>query len=223
MNLTNQQQQVFDAIKEFMDSDASVFILKGYAGTGKTTVALGTANLLVQYGYYDGIVYIISPTQEERQGYLPGSLEEKSAPYIEPLQQAMVACGIQVSTSLISSDNMKAQKEGTAYIEFMVDTYLRGCNFENKVVIIDETQNYRGRDLKKTLTRIHDNCKVIIIGHTEQCDLKRDRETSGFYQYLNAFQHYLEKYPDDKRVKICELTENHRGWFSTFCDDVELL
>ena len=38
MTLTKQQQQVFDAIKEFMDSDASVFILKGYAGTGKTTM-----------------------------------------------------------------------------------------------------------------------------------------------------------------------------------------
>ena len=41
------------------------------AGTGKTTIATGVANLLVQHGEYDGIVYIAAPVQEEKLGYMP--------------------------------------------------------------------------------------------------------------------------------------------------------
>lgn len=58
MTLTKQQQHVFDAIKEFMDSDASVFILKGYAGTGKTTIVKVIADYLAQNQH----VYLMAPT-----------------------------------------------------------------------------------------------------------------------------------------------------------------
>jgi len=58
MNLTNQQQQVFSAIKDFMDGDASVFILKGYAGTGKTTMVKVIAEYLAQ----SREVYLMAPT-----------------------------------------------------------------------------------------------------------------------------------------------------------------
>ena len=58
MTLTNQQQQVFNAIKDFMDGDASVFILKGYAGTGKTTMVKVIAEYLAQRRE----VYLMAPT-----------------------------------------------------------------------------------------------------------------------------------------------------------------
>lgn len=58
MNLTNQQQHVFSAIKDFMDGDASVFILKGYAGTGKTTMVKVIAEYLAQ----SREVYLMAPT-----------------------------------------------------------------------------------------------------------------------------------------------------------------
>lgn len=58
MTLTKQQQQVFDAIKAFMDSDASVFILKGYAGTGKTTMVRVIADYLSQ----SRAVHLMAPT-----------------------------------------------------------------------------------------------------------------------------------------------------------------
>ena len=58
MTLTKQQQQVFDAIKEFMNSDASVFILKGYAGTGKTTMVKVIADFLIQ----SRNVHLMAPT-----------------------------------------------------------------------------------------------------------------------------------------------------------------
>ena len=193
-----------------------VILCNAKAGTGKTTISLGTANLLVQYGLYNGIIYIMAPTQEQKQGYLPGGVEEKSAPYMEPLVEAMNTLGIS-PMALVNDCTMDNLKSGDAYIRFTVDTYLRGCNFENKVVIIDESANFYFDEMKKVLTRIHDNCKVIIIGHDGQCDLYKHKERSGFIPYLDAFKNI----EDDSRVSICNLHTNHRGWFSNFCDNVE--
>ena len=58
MILTKQQQQVLDSIKEFMNGDASVFILRGYAGTGKTTMVKVIAEYLIQ----NRDVYLMAPT-----------------------------------------------------------------------------------------------------------------------------------------------------------------
>ena len=184
------------------------------AGTGKTQIAVATANLLVQYGIYSGIVYVVSPTQEQVQGYIPGDMETKSAPYMELLYEALIKIGVNPTTSILSSDNIRGMKEGTAFIECMTHTFLRGCNFENKVIILDESQNFYNDQLKKTLTRIHDNCKVIVIGHTGQVDLYKNPERSGFSRYLEHFK-------GDDRTAICELTVNHRGWISTHADELE--
>lgn len=210
----DEEQKIFrDAI---YDPNNLVVVCNAKAGTGKTTISLGVANLLVQYGFYDGIVYIAFPTQEQRQGYLPGTAEEKNAPYMEPLVEALYTLNIVPEQVLISESNIQAMKNGTAYIQFITDTYLRGCNFENKIVIVDEAQNSYYDTLKKTLTRLHDNCKLVLIGHTEQCDLYKHQEKSGFRPYLKAFSEC-----EDSRVQICNLSINHRGWISTFCDNVK--
>lgn len=213
LNLDDEQKHFRDLI---YDPEKLIIMCNSKAGTGKSTVSLGVANILVQYGFYDGIIYIMSPTMEQKQGYLPGDQESKSAPYMEPLIESLYTLGLEPRHVIKSESNMDALKNGTAYIEFTVDTYLRGCNFENKVVIIDEAQNFYFDDLKKTLTRIHDSCKTIVIGHTKQCDLYKKPERSGFQIYLDAFSKC-----NDPRVAICELKTNHRGWVSTFCDNVE--
>ena len=212
------EQEIFrDAI---WDPEKTIVVCNAKAGTGKSTIAVGTANLLVQYGRYDGIIYIMSPTQEERMGYLPGTLEEKAAPYMQPLVDAMITLGIP-EYALMSDDNIKGAKTGDAYIQFMTEIYLRGCNLDNKVIIIDEAANYHFDSLKKTLTRIHDSAKVILIGHTGQCDLFRHPERSGFKPYLDAFQREVDNGGHHaNNIAICHLTQNHRGWLSNFCDNV---
>ena len=204
-------------VNSIWDLKKIAIICNAKAGTGKTTLALGVANLLYQYGLYDRITYIISPTQEQRQGFLPGDQASKTEPYIQPLVDALLTLGINPQTAIISENNIQALKNGSAYIEFKADTYLRGINLENRVVIIDEAQNFYFDDLKKTLTRIHDNCKIIIIGHTEQCDIYKKPERTGFGPYLKAFNSC-----NDERLEVCQLTINHRGWFSNFCDNVNL-
>ena len=199
-----------------------VTICNSRAGSGKSLVSIGTANLLVQYGLYSGISYIVFPTMEQKQGFIPGDPDDKNAPYMRPLRDALYSLDLNPDIVIKSNDNLQAIKDGRAYIDFMSHTYLRGTNFENQVVIIDEFQNGYGDECKKILTRMHDSCKIIIIGHSAQCDLYKHSNKSGFIPYLNAFTKYRDENPDDERVAICELRINHRGWFSNFCDDVEV-
>ena len=207
--LDDEQKNFRDAI---WDREKLIVFCNAKAGTGKTFIATATANLLVQYGLYDGIVYISSPTQEGKLGFLPGEIEDKIAVYSEPFLEALIKLNINPHTA-INQANILNQKNGTGYIDAITHVYLRGCNFENKVIILDEAQNYYFDELKKTLTRMSDNCKVIVIGHSGQIDLYHNPENSGFVRYLEHFK-------DDPRTAVCELNKNYRGWIASHADEL---
>lgn len=210
LELDDEQKQFRDAI---WNPEKLIIWCDSKAGCGKTTIATATANLLCQYGRYQGIVYIAAPVQEHTQGYIPGTIESKSEPYFTPFYQALDKIGVNLNTSMYN--DIINEKNGTAYIECMTHTYLRGTNFENKVIIIDEAANFYVDELKKVLTRIHDSCKTIVIGHSQQCDLYHNPERSGFVKYLDFFQA-----KQDNRVAVCKLTKNYRGWVSTTADEL---
>ena len=213
LRLDEDQKNFRDSI---WDREKEIVFCNARAGTGKTTIAVGTANLLVRYGIYKKIIYIMSPVQEIRQGYLPGGLSEKSAPYMQPLKDALLKIGEVPDLVIDSEDNIIGRKEGTAYIFCETHTFMRGINLEEAVVIIDEAENFYFDELKKVLTRIcSDTSKVIVIGHDGQCDLYKHPERSGFVPYLNAFRD-----SNDNRVGICKLEKNYRGWVSNFADSV---
>ena len=209
MILDEEQVAFVDAIK---DLSKTIVFCDAPAGTGKTTLAMGAANILVQdrRNDLDGIVYIVSPYGEGKQGYLPGSITEKSEVYYEPAHQAMIEVGMNPNAD-ICGESMTAKKRGEGFVKLLTHTYLRGTNLQKKVVILDESQNYTVAELKKVLTLCHDSCKVIVIGHTGQIDIKGE---SGFAKYLEHFQ-------DQERCAVCRLTTNHRGWLSTFADMLE--
>lgn len=206
LKLDEDQKSFRDSI---LDDNNLIIFCNSVAGTGKTLIATACANLLYEMNKYKGIVYIASPTQEQKQGYLKGSLEEKSEPYFAPFYDALSTLKINQNTCLMS-DIMNC-KNGRAYIQCMTHTFQRGTNLENKVVIIDEAQNFYTDELRKVLTRIHDSCKVIVIGHSGQIDLYKHPDNSGFIRYQRWFK-------DQDHVAICDLTINHRGWISSHAD-----
>lgn len=206
----NDEQKAF--AESIWNPDNLIVFCNSKAGTGKTTVAVGVANMLVQYGLYDGIVYIAAPVQEEKLGYMPGDLQDKISFYFDPLYQALLKLNINPNTA-INQMNIENQKNGTGYIDAITHVFLRGQNFENKVVICEESQNLYCDELKKVLTRIHDNCKTIVIGHSGQCDLYHYPERSGFAPYIDHFA-------NEPYAKVCELTKNYRGKVSTHADEL---
>lgn len=210
--MTLDEEQV-EFVKAIEDLRKSIVFCDAAAGTGKTTLAMGAANILVQdkRNKLNEIVYIVSPYGEGKQGYLPGSITEKSEVYYEPAYQAMVEVWMNPYSDVCTRTLTEKRKSGDGFVTMLTHTYLRGTNLQNKVVIIDEAQNFTVAELKKVLTRIHDSCKVIVIGHTGQIDING---RSGFARYLEHFE-------GQEKCKVCRLTTNHRGWLSTFADELE--
>ena len=193
--------------------EKTIIFCNSPSGTGKTQIAIGVANMLVKYGFYEGILGVVSPCEETRQGYLPGDITQKSAVYFEPFYQAMIECGMNPDID-ISDESLTNDKNGTSFVNLITHTFTRGSSFRNKVIILDEFQNFAFKDAKKILTRCADDSKIIVIGHDGQCDLE-DESNSGFLPYIEHFK-------DDPRCAVCELKTNYRGWVSSHADALRL-
>lgn len=112
---------------------------------------------------------------DEQMGFLPGTLEEKFAPYFEPFRRVMVDHFSQT----VMENLMKRGR-----IEVAPLAYLRGLTFENAVVILDEAQNTTPAQMKLFLTRIGEGCTVIINGDNDQKDI---RGKSGLEDAIQRF------------------------------------
>jgi len=161
------------------------------------------------------IIFIMSPVEERSLGYRGGNADEKALDYFSPLHDALLELEISPTNSvktLIELDpNVDKQKLSEAFVTQAVHTFLRGKNIMNKTVIISEAQNFTRGELKKTLTRIHDNCKVVIEGQPEQSDIRREK--SGFEPYIELFK------KQDFAVHH-EFTVNFRGRIATVSDSL---
>lgn len=211
LQLTEEQVKFRDAI---YDGDYDIIFSNSKAGTGKTQIAVATAKLLVANKGFDGLVYIVSAGNMEKMvGFLPGTIEEKIAPYSQPLEDALIKIGEQPEKAIFNA-NGDPKKQGSAWVDCISHTFLRGVNFENKVVIIDEFQNMYLDEAKKVLTKMHDSCRVICIGHSQQCDLYKNKQNSGFVKYIDHFSKY-------DRCAVVNLTTNFRGWMAQAADELE--
>ena len=209
-----------DEQREYVDSmiDNPVTIVNSVAGTGKTMLSVACAAYLQMKLYY-----IFSPTQEKCLGYRPGSQSEKEFEYTAPLRCALEALNFNPDQCVYSESRANdprfcktmamQEKKGDIWVYPMSHVFARGTNIDNKFVIIDEAQNFTREELKKVITRIHDNCKLVIIGHTGQCDLD-NKSNSGFGDYL-------EFYKTKDYAKICNLTKNFRGVISRDADTID--
>ena len=142
----------------------------GPAGTGKTYTAVALAVKALRNKEIKRIV-LTRPAVEagENLGFLPGDLQDKLDPYLQPLYDAL-------------RDMIPPQKL-TSYIEDKVIeiaplAFMRGRTLDNAYVILDEAQNATSMQLKMFLTRMGNNAKFLITGDITQIDLPK-HQTSG--------------------------------------------
>ncbi|GMK47621.1 hypothetical protein PghCCS26_47510 [Paenibacillus glycanilyticus] len=191
--MTDEQRKYVDSI-----FDRQLTIVNARSGTGKTTLAVAAAKLLGR-----PLVYVFSPVEEGRMGFRPCTQREKESAYITPLTDALYEIGENPARAIYDPDNAEAQKRGDVWVYPMSHVFARGMNLKGKTVVISEAQNFTRGELKKILTRIHDDCTVIIEGHTKQCDLPNAAK-SGFAPYIEHFR-------NEPYAAVCELTVNFRG------------
>jgi len=179
------------AIEALMDPDIPLVTLTGLAGSGKTFLALmaGLANLRNNKGSsfnetldgYDRLVITrtLQPVGKDL-GYLPGTMEDKMAPWLMPIL-----------------DNVRHAFKDISYFQMMVEKgeievapipYIRGRTFNSSFVIVDEAQNATIHELKTIITRIGTNSKIILLGDVDQIDTPYiDRQSSGLSIVIDRF------------------------------------
>lgn len=203
------EPKLTDEQREYVDSifDNQLTIVNAKAGTGKTTLAVACAAVIGK-----PLIYTFAPVEERVMGFTPGTQEEKESKYITPLIDALTEIGEDPRLALYRESNPDFMNDNT-WIRAMSHVYMRGTNIKDSTLIIDEAQNMTRGDLKKILTRVHDTTKVVIIGHTEQCDLP-DPKKSGFAPYIEHFR-------DEPYCKVVELTKNFRGELASHADELK--
>lgn len=153
------------SIDALLRDEIELVILTGVAGSGKTFLALAYALSKIENSQYNRII-LSRPKQdlERDEGYLPGGENDKIMPYMMPFYDNARSMG----------ESQKFQRminrgEDTFGITFQPLEKIKGRSFENSIVIIDEAEDMRYREIKSSLTRIN-NSKVIICGDIEQID-----------------------------------------------------
>ena len=192
---TEKQGEYIKAIEEF-----DQVIVLGPAGTGKTYIAATVASNLYTTKAIDKII-ITRPNVAAGKsiGYFPGTLEEKMMPWVMPVLEVL-------HWNLGKGAVETGIKNGN--IEIAPFETMRGRSFQDAFVILDEAQNVTPHEMKMFLTRVGQNCKVILNGDIQQSDLG---ETSGLSKAIHIAKKHMipvpvvEFTPDDiVRSDLCK-------------------
>lgn len=200
--------------EDFFGDEVLVITNSSKSGSAKTFTSIACA-----YAEYlnkgKEIVFIMSPAEEKSVGHRPGDFNTKALDYFSPLHDALMEFDLNpmqvVTTMLELNQNVEKEKMKDAFVTQTLHTFLRGSNISDKTVVISEAQNFTRGELKKTLTRLHDSCTVVIEGQPEQSDIKRSQ--SGFEPYIELFKDY-------DFARHHEFTKNFRGVISTVSDSL---
>lgn len=154
-----------------------IIIATGPAGTGKTLFATEYGLKQFLMGSFEKIIFTRPAVcVDEDLGYLPGTLEEKLAPYIRPIYDILYR--------FLSQEDVSRLIENKT-IEISPLAYMRGRTFKNTWIIADEMQNSTISQMKMLLTRLGENSRMVITGDLEQHD--RGTEINGLHDFLEKF------------------------------------
>lgn len=189
VQLNEEQKQAKEVIL-----NSKITVIKGQAGSGKSLVAAQVAlDLLFRREVEKVILTRPAVTSGEEIGFLPGSKEDKLAPYTAAIYDNMYR--------LYNKEKIdKCVVDGQ--IEVIPLAFMRGRNLTNCCVVVDEGQNITHRQMELLLGRICNGTKMIVCGDIQQIDL-RDKKLSGFNFISTNFK-------EVNGFSVVTLKTNHR-------------
>lgn len=162
----------------------TITVCSGFAGTGKTIFAVITAVNQLKQGTINQIIITRPLTCVGRNiGSLPGSLQERSAPYFAHVEDYF--------KEILEKEYYTLLKQEV--IKYVPTELMRGHTYDDAIIIVEESQNLSIHQMKTVISRIGKNSKCVISGDVTQKDTD-SRETNGLLFCMNNF----EKPPLDK-------------------------
>lgn len=155
-------------------------LLTGESGTGKTFLGMALALEDISRKKHTKLTIVRSAVATRNQGYLPGNAKEKMEEYERPYHDMCLKL-FNVAERMLKPYQ---QLLGNGTIELISTSYIRGTTLENTIILIDEFQNMNEHELYTVLTRVGENCRVIISGDIKQSDLLK--ESSGYPRVVAA-------------------------------------
>ena len=204
-----EQHFAFDAL---LDDRIKLVTLMGKAGTGKTLMAMaaGLKRTVLDREFRRLVVARPTVSMGRELGFLPGSLEEKLAPWMQPIHDALEL----LSDLNMGSDHRRStdlMRSGTIMVEAL--SYIRGRSIAHQFMVIDEAQNLTPLEVKTIITRVGTGTKIIFTGDPYQIDNPYvDSSSNGFNYIVSKFRDQpiaahieLQK---GKRSELAELAAN---------------
>jgi phosphate starvation-inducible PhoH-like protein len=172
----NRHQEEY--VAHLRNKNRKIIVASGPAGTGKTLFATeyGVRNFLL--GNCEKLIFTRpSVAVDEELGFLPGTLEEKMAPWVRPIYDVLY---------MFISPKEVVELMEEKVIEIAPLGFMRGRTFKNAWIVADEMQNSTISQMKMLLTRLGENSRIVITGDLEQHD--RAGEINGMEDFLGKFK-----------------------------------
>ena len=170
----NQEQYTL----KLLDQTKDIVFGVGPAGTGKTLLAVQVAVKMFKEGTVDKII-VTRPavSVDEDLGFLPGTLEQKMAPWTRPIFDVL-------------RDYFHAKEISNMIDEGIIEiaplAYMRGRTFKKCFILADEMQNATENQMKMLLTRLGEGSRMAVTGDLAQADRIKDNGLIRFVQKLQA-------------------------------------
>jgi len=170
----NRNQETY--MLKLLDRDKDIVFGIGPAGTGKTLLAVQIAVKLFKEGEVEKII-VTRPavSVDEDLGFLPGTLEQKMAPWTRPIFDVIREYFTAREITMMIDEGI---------IEIAPLAYMRGRTFKNSFILADEMQNATPNQMKMLLTRIGEGSKMVVTGDLAQADRLTDNGLVSFIKHL---------------------------------------
>lgn len=172
MNIKPRNSEQIFALHAMLKSNAKIIVLGGAAGTGKTLLAVAAA--LEQSSEFEEI-HIARPIvalNNKEIGYLPGTVDSKIGPYMNPIWDNLKYIKSQSVLCDKKGNKPKPIDDEELKDKLIVEplAYIRGRSLSNILFIVDEAQNLSPLEIKTIISRMGDNSKIVFTGDVQQID-----------------------------------------------------
>lgn len=202
------------ALNMLMDPEIDFVSLVGMAGTGKTllTLAAGLEQTLEQGLYREIIMTRVTVPVGEDIGFLPGTEEEKMAPWMGALLDNLEV----LTGSETNGDWERAATQDLIQKRIKIRSlnFMRGRTFLNRFIILDEAQNLTAKQMKTLITRAGPGTKIVCLGNIAQIDTPYLTETSSGLTYV------VDRFKNWPHSGHITLTRGERSRLADYASDV---